>query len=221
MKKLKLFIVLSIMTCLLAGCSVPFKKEATADSNGTLVAEDGRQYGGHDDGGLNDTMKNTFFSFKVLDANIYSTFQVGEETYEPEEGFVYLVCKMEVTNVYDADIPMSIADFELNYDDSSDIKYGYGNTDLQNEEFFDDEFYLAKGETVTKYILYNVPISDKYSINYEELWDDDFVGNSYTVTFSANDMRENEEDLLDKMTEDTTEETTGETTEATTEETQE
>lgn len=200
-KQLVIISLFALCSIMLFGCGDKKNK------NGSMISDDGRSYGGTIKEKEGETVNTAFFDLKVEEASKYNTYQFDDGLYQANEGEAYLVLKLTIKNTYEEDLPMSITDFTLDFDDnkSKDIITGYGKTDLNKEEFMENIFTLKKGETITKYILYTVKDVKEYRLCYTEFYEDKFEGDTYQIT------------MMPKIIETTTEATTAEQTEATTE----
>lgn len=154
-----------------------------ADKNGSMIADDGRSYGGVIKGEADEKIETAFFDVKVKEAVKYDTYQFDDGLYQAEDGNTYLVVTLAIENTYDEDIPMSITDFTLDFDGnkSDDIITGYGKAELNQENFMDNIFTLKQGESVTKSILFTVKNKKHYTLNYTEYYEDEFVGDSFSI----------------------------------------
>ena len=186
MKKIIFISMIMLLLFGITGCN----KEDKKTENGATLSDDGRYYGGYESAEMGETLTNSFFSYEVMEAKIYDEYTFGKDTYAPRDGEVFIVCKIKITNVYGEELPMSIGDIKMYTDkDTETYYYGYGDTDIGDAEFFTDKFQLTKDESITKYILYSVPETEKYSIKYQEKWEDNFVGNTYEIFFIPEDTR--------------------------------
>lgn len=168
--------------CLLCGSTLTACSQR-ADKNGSMIAEDGRSYGGIIQAQTGEELNTAFFDVTVTDAVCYDTYQFDDGLYQAEEGDTYLVVTLTLKNTYDADLPMSITDFVLDYDGNSseDVITGYGKADLNQDQFMENIFTLKQGETITKSILYTVKSKENYTLNYTEYYADEFKGDSYVI----------------------------------------
>lgn len=180
-KSLWIAVVMVCMLILTAGCgSTP-----ASDSSGTVIVgaeklDDGREVGGYADGRIGDTLSNTFFAYSVDKAHLATEY----EGKTPEAGNAYLVAEITVKNLYGEPLPMWADDFQVQWGEE-DEDYGYPVAKFSDSQM-EDEYELAKGETVTKVIVYEVPIPEdenEYSISYLEYYEDDVEGNTFFVYF--------------------------------------
>jgi hypothetical protein len=106
---------------------------------------------------------------------------------KPEKGYVYLAAKMTVQSAFDEPITMWSSDFLIQWGDG-DNDYGYPiakTADAQAQ--MDDEYSLAVDESVTKTVVYEVPLhegTNEYTISYQEYYEDDVEGNTFFITFT-------------------------------------
>lgn len=180
MKKLLVCLMACATMCMAVGCG-----SDEPEIPGAQTADDGRTYGGTLEGSMGEDLTNSFFTYNLIEAKEYETYMINGEEWEPDDGYTYIVCKVEVTNIMEDSIPMFISDFEIYWNGDSDLTdYGYGVDDIGDDTFMESQYYLASGESVTKNILFVVPEADSYTFMYQEYWDDDFVGNKFIVNFT-------------------------------------
>lgn len=174
--------------------------------NGSKQSDDGRSYGGLIALEQEDTAHTAFFDLTVDSAKKYDTYQFADGLYQAEDGMVYVLVTITVKNTYAQKLSMGITDFTLNYDenDKKNIIYGYGKTNIDQQDMMEDTYTLQKGESITKSILYIVPEKEHYYLDYTEFYSDDFEGDSFKIRFSPK-----------KSIPITTEESTGSTAENT------
>lgn len=173
-----------ITVCLLLSCGGMLTSCGNkADKNGSMISDDGRSYGGFIIGDVGDTIETAFFDMTVNEAFRYNTYQFNDGLYEAEDGNTYLVVNITIKNTYDADIPISITDFTLDFEGnkSKDILTGYGKADLNQDSFMENIFTLKKGEKITKSILFTVKNKKNYTLNYEEYYEDEFKGDEFSI----------------------------------------
>ncbi|MCM1179218.1 MAG: DUF4352 domain-containing protein [Clostridium sp.] len=169
--------MLGFLLLALTGC------KAKVDENGSQVSDDGRSYGGVIEANQGEMVSTAFFDVTVEQADKYDTYQFDDGLYQADSGNTYLVLKLTVKNTYAKDLPMSIADFVLDFEgnDSKKPVIGYGNTDLKDAEFMDNIFTLKQGESVTKNILYTVADKEEYSLGYTEYYEDEMEGDRFKI----------------------------------------
>jgi predicted small lipoprotein YifL len=196
MKKLfGLFLIL--LLCLLlsvAGCGSAKTPDAPAEDPpvadvpedtrtpvvGAITIEDGRKVDGVAFGGIGDDLTNVFFSFCIDKAELKDEFE-GEKA---ERGFIYLYADVTVKNAFDGPIPMWAADFIAQWGEG-DNDYCYPLAKVASYQM-DDEFTLAEGRTVSKSLVYEVPLPEnknEYKISYLEYFEDGVEGNLFLISF--------------------------------------
>ena len=150
----------------------------------SLKSEDGRSYGGLIEGEIGNKINTVFFDFTVDSAKKYSIYQFDDGLYQADDGNTYLVVSVTITNTYDKDLPMSIADFTLDFsgNESEEPVTGFGSVKLNDEDFMDNIYTLKIGDTITKSILFTVPDKAEYFLCYKEYYEDKFEGDSYEVS---------------------------------------
>lgn len=177
-KKFVALALCAIMTFSIMGCS---KEEATgaisdfADQAAKLMEAGGREYDKLYTAGMNEPLKNSFFECTVTGA------ELAEELggYAPEtEGYQFLKVDITVKNTFGNTIPVGNYDFYLMWNGGNDV------ADMEFVEgMYPDDVELADGETISGFLVFEVPadVSD-IMLMYDEVWDDDFVGSSYAIS---------------------------------------
>ncbi len=184
-RRLVLLMLLIFSFCL-TGCS------GIKDRNGSKKADDGRTYGGTIEGGMKDTLETAFFDITVEQAVSQETCQFEDSLYQAESGNTYLAVTVTIRNTYEKNLPMSITDFTLDYDDSEGPGIvGFGRTELKQDEFMENVFTLKKGEQVTKSILFYVEQKESYDLKYKEYYEDEFEGNEFVIHFNSKEDKDN------------------------------
>lgn len=155
------------------------------DKNGSMISDDGRSYGGLIEKKMGDTVHTAFFDLTINEAVKYDTYQFDDGLYQADPGNTYLLVKVTIKNTYAENLSMSITDFVLENEESSDkdIITGYGKSEVHNDDFMDNLFTLKIGESITKTILYTVEDKDEYFLKYVEYYADDFEGDTFRITF--------------------------------------
>lgn len=153
------------------------------DENGSMMSDDGRSYGGVIEAEQGEKVSTAFFDVTVESADKYDTYPFEDGLYQADSGNTYLVIKLTVKNTYEKELPMSIADFVLDFEgnDAEKPVIGYGNTDLKDAEFMDNIFTLKKGESITKNILFTVKDKEAYFLDYTEYYEDEMEGNQFKI----------------------------------------
>lgn len=179
MKKKLVALALCVMMALsIMGCS---KEEATgtisnfADQAAKLLEAGGREYDKLYTAGMNEALKNSFFECTVTGAELADELS----GYAPEtEGYKFLKVDITVKNTFGDTIPVGNYDFYLMWNGGNDVGY----MEFM-EGMYPDDVELADGESLSGFLVFEVPadISD-IMLMYDEIWDDDFVGNSYAIS---------------------------------------
>lgn len=181
MKHLKKGIAL-IMTAVMAVSFTGCSKESSSDTISSitdqaskLLAAEGREYDKLYTAGMNETLTNSFFDFTVKGAE--KTSEV--DGYAPQtEGYQFLVVDIEVKNVFDDAIPVGNYDFYVIWNGGEDVPYLAFTDDM-----YPDDVELAKGETLSGKLVFEVPAdAEDIMVAYDEIWDDDFKGNTYAIS---------------------------------------
>ena len=147
---------------------------------GAITMSDGRKVNGFASGKIGDELTNVFFSFRIDKAGLAEEFE-GQKA---DRGFVYLIAEATVKNAFDGPVPMWADDFIAQWGDG-DNDYCYP-MDKVSDDQMDEEFSLAEGESVTKILVYEVPLPESgndYGISYLEYYQDDVKGNLFMVNF--------------------------------------
>lgn len=175
-KLIYMFCVVLLWAVFMTGCG------NGKNANGSKTAEDGRSYGGTIEGIQGETLSTAFFDMTVEDCTAYETFQFDEGLYQAEEGNTYLVVTVTIKNTYEADIPVGITDFTLDYEGAGEqAVMGFGKADLKLDGYMENVFTLKRGESLTGKILYTVPDKKEYILGYSEYYEDQFRGDQFFV----------------------------------------
>lgn len=194
---MKKFTVILLVLCLIFGMSACGGGEGGEGGGGIKdVASDlvsradkmlkaqGREYDNLYTAALKEKLKTPFFEFTVNSA------ETADELagYSPlEEGDKFVVVNITVTSVFEEDdIPVGNYDFTILWGDTEETS----GEDVAFEEFMDgmypDEVMLSNGETLTGDLVFEVPADQTtLAISYLEVWDDEFVGDTYLVEFTV------------------------------------
>ena len=108
------------------------------------------------------------------------------EGYVPENSeHQFAVVNITIKNTFEDfdSIPMFCDDFELTWETLE------GETTFPEYQFYDgqlpDEYSLKHGESRTGNLVFIVPKDVyTYQMKYFEMWDDNFIGNTYYINFS-------------------------------------
>jgi hypothetical protein len=161
---------------------VPYPYSVTDPAlSGYTQEADGRYTGGTATGSLGATMTNQFFSYRVNSAQLAASY----EGQKPAEGNVYLVAELMVTNQMGVAILMFSDDFQVQWGEG-DEDYGYPIPKFAAAQM-EDEYEIQPDVTLGSTVVYEVPIpegdSAEYNISYQEVYEDDVVGNTFFVYF--------------------------------------
>lgn len=176
MKRVIAIMMAGIMLCFsMSGCSVLSAVfGASGSTAGTIKAEDG-----YAEGRIGDTLKTTFFTFRVESAQFVKEYA----GYQPEEGNILVDSVVTVKNVFGEDLPMFNSDFQIQWGDGDD-DFGYGVEGLEDSTIMPEEYTLKRGESVEYHIVYEVPKgSTDFSISYLEIFSDQSEGDVFFVYF--------------------------------------
>ena len=151
---------------------------------GNLLESQGRGSGNTYTAQAPDTQTNSFFALTVHDAFIVGTL----DGYYPEYvDRAFLVVDVSVENVLDSEqlMPMATTDFQLEWEGCSQPENPYAKF---SGDQLEDEWEMAYGETVRGTLVFDCPVDQtEFSLVFQEYWDDDFVGDTYIMNFTADD----------------------------------
>lgn len=174
--------------------------ETFLDKASKFLEADGRGYGKEHSAEIGETLKNEFFSLKVTDVYRYSS--MGE--YLPDEGYDFVAVNITVGNIFSESIPVGSYDYVLRWgegDENSFEAFQMGNTHTDYDlRFFPDDVELSVGTSKSGYVIFQAPSdSTELTLEYLEVYEDDFEGNTYHINlgnpeFAANDIKP--EDLV-------------------------
>ena len=187
MKKFIAAVLISMMVLSLAGCGKTGIAGAgndwvEADEDIEAVKLDDGTY--YYEGRLGSTMKTAWFNFSVEEA--YTTMDaIGG--YTPSEGNELVVVKIDLKNTFNATVPMSNWDFQL--------QWGEGDEDYAwpvevSEELMANqlpsEYELSVNESRTGYLIYEAPEGETdLNISFIEYYENDTEGDGFWVYFTA------------------------------------
>lgn len=133
-----------------------------------------------------DVMRTAFFDYTVNSG--YTT--AAYDTFTAEEGKVFLVVDITITNTQTKSCPMFDTDFQVQWGEDEDpdaFSYpltAYGET--PNGEMLPEEYELAISETRTGKLVYQVPQGyHDFSVSYMEVYDTEETGDTFFVYFTA------------------------------------
>ena len=134
MKRVIAIMMAGIMLCFsMSGCSVLSAVFGASGSTAdTIKAEDG-----YAEGRIGDTLKTTFFTFRVESAQFVKEYA----GYQPEEGNILVDSVVTVKNVFGEDLPMFNSDFQIQWGDGDD-DFGYGVEGLEDSTIMPEEYTL-------------------------------------------------------------------------------
>lgn len=169
--------------------------ETFLDKASKFLEADGRGYGKEHSAEIGEELKNEFFSLKVTDVYRYSS--MGE--YLPDDGFDFVAVNISVGNIFSESIPVGSYDYVLRWgegDENSFEAFQVGNMHTDYDiSFFPDDTTLSVGASKSGYIIFEAPSdSTELTLEYLEVYEDDFEGNTYHINlgnpeFAANDIK--------------------------------
>lgn len=208
MKKLSVLLMMAMLSCglLFTGCGDKETEETTTtvesdadadeedadveeeesvadeviDDVATAMQADGRDYGETFELTTDDVMESAFF-----DMNINSIRLTKElEDYVTEDGWTFMVVNVTIENTFDMEIPMSDADFALLWGEDEGTY-----PDMDFVDALPQEYYIGVGESETGNLIYIIPDSEtEFILEYYDLWDDDFEGNTFNMHINTNEL---------------------------------
>lgn len=168
MKRIAAFMLMLCMVFAMAGCN----GSAGRDSGKTFDAE-----------GYEQSLSTAFFDFQVNSAQMVSEL---DDYYPSDENNSFLVVNITVDNTFkdDSSIPMFDTDFVLSWPALE------GQTVFCEDNFATDqlpeEYEIFKGESRTGNLIFVVPSSQSnFTLEYLEIYEDEFEGNTYKITFDV------------------------------------
>lgn len=171
---------------LTAGMTACTNKTASSEEDDTpkiniVTAEDG-----YASGYATDVMRTAFFDFTVNSGYLTTSY----DEYTPEEGNVFLVVDITITNTLNQSIPMFDTDFQAQWGEDEDPDaFTYSLTAYGQEpkgDMLPEEYELAINETRTGKLVYQVPANyHDFSVSYMEVYDNQDSGDLFFVYFTA------------------------------------
>lgn len=183
-KTVSLLAALLALSLLLAGCGSGNSGGSGAGNGGGSGA--GYAEDGYAEGRMGDTMHTCFFDYTVNSAYLCDEY----EGYAPADGNELLVADITVKNTSTSTIPMWDSDFQAQWNDyENEDAYSYPVTavgDAISDEQLPGEYELGINEERTGLLVYEVPAGERdFSISTMEFFDDETVGDTFFVYFSA------------------------------------
>lgn len=180
MKKLIVMIVLAVFTLSLTACDTA--TDLTDDLT-QIVNARGRTYDNIITAKVGETTNNVFFEWTV--SSVWVSYDI--DGYTPPDGYMYVAADIITTNTtYDNNLPLGNSDYIIVWGPEED-GWDYP-LDEFTEGMYPDEVTVEVGKTVEGLLVFLVPddVQD-VSIIYDEIYDDDFVGNSYSYDITLSD----------------------------------
>ncbi len=184
MKKTVLIVIMAFLCVFGTGCSSIQQK---AKQIATDWKADGREYGEETTYSTEDTVQTAFFKVKVNSVTTQDEIQGENDEYVPQDvAHQFVVVNITVENTYEDfdSITMFCDDFELTWEQLQ------GETTFpeyqMNDEQLPDSYELKYGESKTGNLIFITPRNIKdYQMKYYEIWEDNFIGNTYYINFSV------------------------------------
>lgn len=150
------------------------------DRMNKLLSAQGRSYDELVVGSEGDTMTCSFFEFTISDV----------QALEEIDGFVpeketnkFITAQVNVKNITEDEIPVGNYDFyiiwETEEETAEEDHWAYASF---RDDMYPDDVKLASGETLSGLLVFDIPADvDEFTIAYDEIYDDEFVGDTYAV----------------------------------------
>lgn len=183
-------VVLTGVTCMLAGAFLFLltgcNHTVTTSGGAEVTTEyvEARPTGKQVTGAIKEDMHTAFFDFQLAGCSSRDYFDMGDQVYQMEEGYQFLVADLLITNTSAQDITMYLDDFLITWDGEA-MDYGYGFTDTGTDGYMEDSIVVATGAAIERRVLFKVPVADSYTLIYDEFYEDGYQGNSYRVSFDG------------------------------------
>ena len=170
-KKLVACIAVMMMACMmLSACG-------KSPVNSVVTAKDGQA-----DGEIGTTFRTAFFEYSV-DSVAYPSEYEG---YTPAAGMQLLDVVITIKNTFGEELPMYNSDFQIQWHDlgNGEEDYGFCIEMDSSSTIMPSEYGLAKGDSCTYHIIYEVPAEAKeFSVSYLEFFSDNSEGDVFFTYF--------------------------------------
>lgn len=174
-KKLVACVAVMMLACMmLAACGTP----SGATVNNVVKAVDG-----YAEGEVGTTFRTAFFDFSV-DSVAYPSEYEG---YTPTDGMQLLDVVITIKNTFGEELPMYNSDFQIQWHDlgDGDYDFDFGIDMEESSTVMPAEYPLAKGDSCTYHIIYEVPAEAKeFSVSYLEFFADNTEGDVFFTVFN-------------------------------------
>lgn len=174
-KRLIACVAIMMMACMML--------TACGSRSGAAVSSIVKAEDGYAEGEIGTTFRTYFFDYSVDSAAFPSEY----EGYTPDNGMQFLDVVITIKNTFGEELPMYNSDFQIQWHDLGDgpDDYDYGLIIDDSTTIMPDEYGLAKGDSCTYHILYEVPAEAKeFSVSYLELFANDTEGDVFFTYFS-------------------------------------
>lgn len=167
-KKLVTCIAMALAMCMMfTACGSPVNKVVSAVD-------------GQGDGEVGTTFRTYFFDFSVDSCAFPSEY----EGYTASEGMQLLDVVITVKNTFSEQLPMFNSDFQIQWHDlgNGEYDFDYGIEMDDSSTVMPSSYSLAKGDSCTYHVVYEVPAEAKeFSVSYQELFADETMGDVFFV----------------------------------------
>jgi len=172
-----LLVALAAMTVAVTGCSDA--TNAVVESVSNAVSEAVAQaVTGDVTGEIGTTYSTQWFEFNVESIEFVSEYA----GYTPEEGNTLIDVVVTEEGTFDEPVPMGTYDFIIDQESFEEYVYPL---DALDDTMMPDEFELAKGETVTYHMVFEVPENTEgLFLFYTEIDESDTEGATFTININ-------------------------------------
>jgi hypothetical protein len=124
-----------------------------------------------------ETMETVFFSLEILNIELARNFQ---EHIPESKKTKFLALEVSITNLSDKELPLTYGDFPLSLVDFETDQDHFLPLEAFLDEQLPDTFLLKSEENLIGLLIYEVPKeADEFQLIYEEIYQDDFIGNTH------------------------------------------
>lgn len=174
-RKILALLTAALLVLALTGCS-------TAQEIKDKMQGGGRSSGNTHTATAPETQTNSFFALTVNDAYMVASL----DGYYPEyvDG-AFLVVDITVEDVLDTDSPMPMftTDFLLGWEGCAEPEVAYAKF---SDDQLEDQWEMNLGEKVSGKLIFDCPANEtEFTITFQEVWDDEFEGDTYVMNFTA------------------------------------
>lgn len=146
------------------------------DDLNTAIDAEGRDYDNLITAKVGETTTNAFFEWTV--SSVKAAFEL--DGYTPPDGYMYIIADIKTKNVsYDNDMSLGNYDFYIVWG-AGDDEWDWSLLEF-TDGMYPDEEYVEVGKGLEGMLVFLVPDDvEEVSIVFEEVYDDDFIGDIYS-----------------------------------------